>query len=383
MKKLLKILLLPLSFVNACLPKGRNRVFFYANLGFRDNVQALYDFMIESNIHRRKKLVVATDEWAVFARSAPPGVRFVSLTRGLWPFMRSRYCFYCFGKYPIRPGRGQIVVNLWHGMPLKRIGRMETGRERERQNYFTRLLATSPFYADVMCRSFGAAEKQILLSQQPRCDLLFRPCRLPSELCGFDRLICWLPTFRRSERLGREDGAPVQLGPLNPALLRRLEARLSAQNMLLCIKLHPMEGAVLPKSLLNIRFVDESFLRQHDLSLYGLLSQADALLTDYSSVFFDFLLLDRPIGFVCPDMEDYRQRRGFIVEDPTQLMPGPLIGSPEQLEAFLTDLSAGRDSFQTARRRVRQRCCHPDTGPDAGCCGVLRAIDFEEIEEKT
>ena len=55
------------------------------------------------------------------------------------------------------------------------------------------------------------------------------------------------------------------------------------------------------------------------------------LITDYSSVYVDYLLLDRPIVFSCPDLEKYKKDRGFVVEDPSLLMPGTLVRNQKEL----------------------------------------------------
>ena len=80
---------------------------------------------------------------------------------------------------------------------------------------------------------------------------------------------------------------------------------------------------------------------------------ADCLLTDYSSIYFDYLTLDRPIGFFVGDLAQYT--RGFLVEDPLAWMPGEKIEDFSGLLAFLADVSAGRDDHGPARKELRDK----------------------------
>ena len=68
--------------------------------------------------------------------------------------------------------------------------------------------------------------------------------------------------------------------------------------------------------------MDTEALNYHMLTIYHIMDAFDVLVTDYSSVYVDFLLLNKPIIFSCPDIEVYKRDRGFIVDDPEMFMPG-------------------------------------------------------------
>ena len=111
-----------------------------------------------------------------------------------------------------------------------------------------------------------------------------------------------------------------------------------------------------------------------DGPLYPLVGRADALLTDYSSVYIDYLLLDRPIGFVTDDWDAYRNSRGFVFDDPRAVMPGPFLTDYAELTTFLSDVASGNDPFQDRRRTLADRF---HTYADGQSCErVLRAIDW-------
>lgn len=91
-----------------------------------------------------------------------------------------------------------------------------------------------------------------------------------------------------------------------------------------------------------------------DSDIYPLLPQADALITDYSSIYMDYLLLDRPVFFLIPDGDNYAREDRQLQFDPADMMPGPITDSWEALLAVLANRAA-RDSYADARMRLRSK----------------------------
>ena len=347
LKEVAKLAAKPLVLINRIVPKNRRLVLFYSNLGFRDNVRAMYDYLVNEGLNKRLKIVCAVDDYRRFAGTAPENVRFVSCKRGLLTFFRCGTMFYSFGKYPIKPARGQEVVNLWHGMPLKSIGNLEPGCENNDYYYYTRTIATSPFFGDIMRRCFRCPKRAVMLVGQPRCDVLMRPDRPDPE-----RLILWLPTYRSSQRLGSRN-AELDTETSLPACgsseeLKRLDELLSSLGWRLVIKPHPMQDPIPCESLESIEILGQ------EADINELMLRSAALITDYSSVYFDYLLLNRPIGFTAADIGRYGEERGFTVSDPAALMPGAKLGGFEALCRFVTDTAAGIDGHAYDRRRINE-----------------------------
>jgi CDP-glycerol glycerophosphotransferase (TagB/SpsB family) len=92
-------------------------------------------------------------------------------------------------------------------------------------------------------------------------------------------------------------------------------------------------------------------LRKGGINLYQLIAETDALITDYSSVAFDYLLLDRPIGYTLDDFDEYTP--GFVVENPLDYMPGKKIWSTEDFLEFMSDMANGNDIFADQREKLR------------------------------
>ena len=76
------------------------------------------------------------------------------------------------------------------------------------------------------------------------------------------------------------------------------------------------------------------------VSLYQLIGNSDALISDISSVWVDYLALDRPIGFYIPDLDDLKSQRGLNVDNLEEILPGPRIDTPESAADFLRQVGA-------------------------------------------
>jgi CDP-glycerol glycerophosphotransferase len=100
----------------------------------------------------------------------------------------------------------------------------------------------------------------------------------------------------------------------------------------------------------------------HDVT--SLLLLADALVTDYSSLMFDYALLDRPMVFFTPDLEEYTRTRGTYF-DLRKEAPGPVVAHPDELFAALADLDGVAATYAERRRGFVDRYGEYDRGTAA------------------
>ncbi len=355
-----------LSGINRLLPKDPKKVLFYTNTGVKDNLKAVLDFMAASPSYASYTLICSCDD--------PAGIRAGNRVKrtgnlsGLFIYLTSGFVFYYNGKIPVKPSKKQTVVNLWHGIPLKKIGRMLYPTLT--LNFATYYLAPSPFSGELMKAAFGCSDAQLLYNGLPRCDLLFEA---PSakKACAIlgrsdcQRLIGWMPTFRRAEVSDIRDsdlGEHSTTGlPLlhDAADLETCNALLKEAKTLLWIKLHPSESGISQTARYsNILIQSDMEFQSANVELYRLLGSCEALITDYSSVYFDYLLLDRPIGFAVEDIASYSENRGFTVSSPLSVMPGPILTDRDDFFRFLQRfLSGAGDDYSQKRAQVRARFC--------------------------
>jgi CDP-glycerol glycerophosphotransferase (TagB/SpsB family) len=156
-------------------------------------------------------------------------------------------------------------------------------------------------------------------------------------------------------RNGRIDGAAQDnIVPLSTPDLDYLDEWLGRSNVTLLVKPHP--GALRQEAELhNIQVISDDWLAAHNLTNYEMLAGIDALVTDASSVWVDFLLLQRPIIYAFPDLNEYQESRGLNLEPYQAWIPGPLVSDAESLIKYLSKVADDEDEFAPERAIALER----------------------------
>ena len=82
----------------------------------------------------------------------------------------------------------------------------------------------------------------------------------------------------------------------------------------------------------NISLITDELLRDKEIDFYHLLAVSDLLITDFSSIYADYLLIDKPIIFISVDLQNYEEERGLLLNPYDMWMPGPKCFSQEELQ---------------------------------------------------
>ena len=212
-----------------------------------------------------------------------------------------------------------------------------------------------------MADIFGCTENRVEVMGNPRNDEMFKKDRIKDDYIkgGVGKLILWLPTYREYD-----EGFIISI--LNKDELNSLNTYLMDNNIKMIVKLHPLQTAdTQGMELSHIKFITQDELNRSDMTVYTLLRNADGLITDYSSVYFDYMLLNRPIGFAVEDMEKYKNKRGFIFDNPKEYMPGPEIRNLSDIEEFIENIVSGNDLYKEARESVNDKINYYK---DGNCC---------------
>jgi CDP-glycerol glycerophosphotransferase len=244
-------------------------------------------------------------------------------------------------------------VNLWSGGPLKSVERdIDNPRRRDYRLFHGSpperlvlsmmmpwhvdrpdlIIATAPETAEITRRAFAVGDDVVAITGYPRNDVLFtngnsltdaraewpQPFREAVESGRF--VFFYLPTYRDS-------GKPFL--DVDWAAVDRLMVQRNASFFL---KLHPDDRGTF----------DGSGTRVHELpqgiDIYSLLPATGALISDYSSIIFDFMMLDRPIVHFMPDLDEYRTSSRSLVFDPMEIAVGPACCTADSLTRALTDV---------------------------------------------
>ena len=144
----------------------------------------------------------------------------------------------------------------------------------------------------------------------------------------------------------------------------------------LVIKCHPREKENLVTNIkfTNIIIITDEQIKEKGLKTHNLMNRADALISDYSGVTFEYMFLDRPIGYYIPDIEDYI--RGFSVKNPMDYMPGFKMNCVMELVEFLTKVKIGSDEYIDERNKLK-KMLFGDIDP---CKGAEELVSFLDKE---
>jgi hypothetical protein len=274
---------------------------------------------------------------------------------GIVHYLRAEAVFFTHGLYGSpRPCRRKPIVNLWHGDGPKST---RPGNKAGSLIPSTYLVAGSELFGRHKATAFEVPPERLLITGNPRTDQLWRPPRRSAlDDLGIDGdFVVWMPTFRRTRPMrGLRSWSETAAAADDPSgeHLRALLDGLQARGVQLVIKPHPMdadrrhvEGAVR---------ITESDLVRCGVSLYSLLGQSLGLVTDYSSVWVDYLLLDRPMAFLVDDRESYSRK--LVPADVLDWLPGELVGQHDRpFESFLADLDSAGRAGSAMRREVARR----------------------------
>lgn len=288
-----------------------------------------------------------------------------------------------FDDVPIRSRLpGAPTVYLTHGSPaLKNVKGIINVPD-----YVDYAICTSSCTIPLMSEQFSFPKEKFFVAGLPRNDVLFQEKKDISSLVDPDEyhtVVLWTPTFRKVSFNSRNDSGKEQ--PLDMPLLETrldveaLEQFLSDHGMALWIKPHPYQDVSQLKQItgfkhIHILFADQ--LAKKGIDVNDLFLHTDALISDYSSIAFDYLLIDRPIAYVTDDAEAYKL--GFV-PDFEALTPGRKLKNMEDLFSFLGEISRGEDGFSAERRRVRD---YVHTCKNGGYCESIEKLFLQTIIER-
>lgn len=349
-----------LSFFNVILPKDKFKIYVFDRDFKKDNVWSLVTYISSEKKYSNFKIIYYTRLELIDFKN----VSFVNRnTKAIWHQLTSKYIFYSYDEIAkMYPKKNQIILNTMHGSPLKNIGylasesKFKTLWKRERD--FTHILCVSDFFKEIIMKAYNVPEHKCLVLGYPRNDLLFKRNINFEELYSLDKYsnkIIWMPTWRRETKTGINRESDIEFPILNVENIGNISKHLKATNTLLVIKPHPFQTEldIFKNKYQNIKILTNEFLNENDIDLYSIFKSFDAMLTDYSSVYFDYLLLDKPIGFTLDDFDVYSEKRGFVVENPIEIMPGPIIKSYTSLIRFIDNIHENTNDFDLKRKDIK------------------------------
>jgi len=266
--------------------------------------------------------------------------------------------------------KGALLVQLWHGVPLKKIMHdinrspvsgmtvfltriLESVCPCERERYHLLLATNEPMRAR-MAAAFNMPPESVIAGGYPRMDALLNPVAPDLELYQvlkerfrFEKLILYAPTFRDD---GDFDPFSEACG-WDPSALEELLERtgtLFLINMHFISELDSEAGAADRSGSRIVRLLPGDL---PDSTPF--LSCVDILITDYSSIFFDYLVMDRPILLAPFDRDLYISKTRGLYDEYDEIAPGPILMRWTDVVAELASVLDGNDTCRERRRQIR------------------------------
>lgn len=273
--------------------------------------------------------------------------------------------------------KDRIGIQLWHGIPLKCMNYMDNVCNRkiaERNhkhfnNFSNYVISSSDFYNVLMSACMGIPVEKYIKTGFPRNDLLFKSSNKYKDIIFslFEedsinkntKIIMYLPTFRIGHKGNKIEGK-LKKGNIfgfNTFNSEKIDVALKENNCVLIAKLHPLEERLALSDKFDtsqrIKIISSTWLSKIGEDLYSFLSISDMLVTDYSSVYFDYLLLNRPIIFINSDLDEYRKSRGLLLEPYDFWTPGYKVKTEDELIDAIYQYVKNTDIFQNERKFIR------------------------------
>lgn len=328
---------------------------------FDCNGGAFYDFLIENEYNKKYKIVWLLKHPDKKTKKLPPNVECVSMFK---PSIKKDYYnviakYFTSDNYNLKKQRlEQKFYYFSHGCGgLKNVkGKIII------QDDFDYVLFQSEKYAPIQSEQYSLKypSKRIVCLGYPTHDVMYKADgneinKVVSK--KYDKVIIWMPTFRRGGGIGRNDSLIEQ--PLGIPLLRKLDQYvllnnyLKKRNSFLIIKIHPMQDLtnLKIKNMSNISVLTGEEVKQKHIDNYRLLPCTDAMISDYSGIAYEYLQLDKPIAYVLDDMNEYKL--GFVTEDIDSLLAGEKIFSFEDFLGFIDDVVNEDDKYKVKREQIR------------------------------
>ncbi len=348
------------------LPQQENKVFFESFLGqsYSDNPKALYEELSKSGTYK--------SVWSMKKKTSIPGNAIQVKRLGI------KYLYHlATAKYIIvnsrmpkefKKSESQILVQTWHGTPLKKLGhdiKEFTMPNQTAETYLSEFdedvakwdyLLSPNAYSTSKFKSAFQFEGEIIESGYPRNDALINSNKQTISLLkqkhgidSLDRVLLYTPTYRDNSY--DDSNSYIQAIKLDLELMAK---RLGDWKIIL--RVHYLIAQNIDIDLPNV------IIPKQSVDINELILISDCLITDYSSVMFDYANVNKPIIFYAYDIDEYaKETRGFYQEY-QKMICGENIKDTNDLIKILKNFTNYRQRYSEQRKLFSETYCALDDG---------------------
>ena len=377
-QRFIRILLFPVYLLSKCIPRTRKIIVFGSAHGyfFTDNSKYLFLQMYHSDSDKKLVWITKNEKVLRTLKSHNFCVEYSLSPRGIWYQLRAAICFYSHRFTDLEPLLlgGAKKFSLFHSVIIKILGPEVDWGDNFKDNlnrllskifpysyyyHMEYILNPMPAFDKYYKRVFSLSNPQIVHASQPRVDYFMDEIadeeiafddeysKFLENIERFDFIISWLPTHRAYKNQSIFD----HIQDISEHL-QTLSILLHKSNACLVLKPHPLELAAIQENL----SLPDNFLLLGTDDPNPLLKKTDLLISDYSSVVFDFYMKSNKILFYCFDLEDYLKEVGLFEPLDTVFEGGKIITSfeilIEKIEMYMKTSAGCRLKYKCVNNRI-------------------------------
>lgn len=339
----------------------KNQILLESAPDFSDNTYYLYKELLKHDYQKKYRIIWLVTNDNIREKDYRNDITYFNINKkGILNKIRfqllintSKYIITCNRFYKRKTNR-QIIIYLNHGQPLKDCTKLK-------MNYgsATASMTLSNFFIEANSKILNTPKEKFVIIGSPRNDGLLEKNKNVKKIMGYgnNKIIVWLPTFRNhmdGKRIDSKFNMPLGIPIIyDTKKLEELNEFLKKEKIIVLLKPHFVAnlGDLKAKSFSNFKVIYNKDLDDKEITLYELLGASDALITDYSSVYFDYLITNKPIGLTLDDFEEYKEQTGFAY-DYKKTIKGHYIYNLNDLYSFIENIATNEDMYKKDRKEL-------------------------------
>ena len=330
-----------------------NIIIMESNPDFTDSVKTVFDELIKNKVNEKYKIIWFVSDNKKFKEFKIKNVKFLKVKSSKFNIFIKIRKYINISKAKIiidsnnfipKVREEQIRVHISHGTPLKNASNYNEGIGDV--DYIVEL---SDFFKEFNSKSYKVDKSKLLDFGFPRNDVLLKKVDKKKYFPEYDnkKIIVWLPTYRKHTSKNNYGNSSLKYGiPCfnNEDDFKIVDEKLKELNIIILFKLHPAQDRKILESFNteNIKIITDDELLKKKINLYELLAISDAMITDYSSVYYDYLITKKMIGLAISDFNEYEKEVGFVYNF-FDVVKGDYIYNKEELIEFIQNISTEND----------------------------------------
>jgi len=357
-------------FVSLFIPKNRNIWVFGSWFGNKFSDNSKYLFLYVKKFHPEIRAIWLTHNNNVFYQLLNEGreVYRINSLKAFWYVARAGCVIVSNGAKDVLGILSKFIkvniIQLWHGTPLKKLKEVSTVNKKlinfakiilpfygER---YRLVIATSELSRESMAFVFGIDEEKVVVTGYPRNDIFFthwiKKSECPfvahiKEKVGCRNIIAYLPTCRG---VGYASTDLLKKYKFDTFKIQKVLEKIDGAMVIKAHHYNTFEYNKTDLSTNRIFVVSDSDLPD----IYEFLPYVDILITDYSSVYFDFLLLNRPIIFAPFDIDEYQRKITELFYDYETVTPGPKAKDWDEVLTYMLESISDKKKYESERVKI-------------------------------